>query len=119
MNKSNKLIAFLAYFLPIIGWLIVLLFDRKNKFAVFHAWQSFLLTMLLVFSQLLWFVFMWLVTFIPMAGPMLSMFFYSLVIAIMIFGIIGWLVGMVNALTGRWQPLPIIGRSAARVGGYI
>jgi uncharacterized membrane protein len=105
--------AALAY-LPIIGWLYVILFQRKNLLAVYHLRQSVGLLLFLIATMAGWAVIAWILAWIPFLG-VLGMALFTMVIAAYIFGIVAWIVGLMNALGNRLTPLPLFGRWADRL----
>lgn len=114
MSKPNRGLAFLAYLLSALGWLIVLLVGRRDRYAAFHARQSLALLLFLVGVTAGWAVLAWLLSFIPyMAIIGLSLF--ALVMAAYAFGVIAWIMGMSNALRSRMTPLPLVGGLARRL----
>lgn len=108
MSRSKGL-AFLAYLLSVFGWLFVLLFHRKDRFAVYHAKQSMMLTVVTVAAPVLYAAFAWIATWIPLVGPFTAAALFSLVIATYIFLVAAWIVGMVNALQDKMKALPVVG----------
>eukprot|EP01114_Cavostelium_apophysatum_P023873 TRINITY_DN9139_c0_g1_i1.p1 TRINITY_DN9139_c0_g1~~TRINITY_DN9139_c0_g1_i1.p1 ORF type:complete len:270 (+),score=26.14 TRINITY_DN9139_c0_g1_i1:111-920(+) len=52
---SPTLLAILAYFFGVIGAFIVIIFERKNLFVLFHAWQSLVCGVLSFLLQMLFF----------------------------------------------------------------
>jgi uncharacterized membrane protein len=109
VNKPSKHLAFLAYLLSIPGWLYVLLFHRKDKFAVYHAKQSMMLTIFALAAPAAWAVAAWVLTWIPLAGSFVGAALFSLVIAAYFFLGVAWILGMVYALQAKMKPLPMIG----------
>src|SRR3990172_1072711 len=104
MNTSN-FSAFIAYLLPVIGWLYVWLFRRKDAYALYHLRQAIALLCILVIVIADWAIAAWVVAWIPY-GFVLSMALFALVITAA-FGIgVAWIIGMVNALRGRKVPAP-------------
>ncbi len=97
-NDTSKLWAFLAYLLGIIGFVLVLILKKKDAFAMYHAKQSLVLfigsAVLMVAAQF--------VSFIPLVG-------WLAVSALQIGLLILWVMGIINALTGKTAPLPLIG----------
>ena len=65
----------------------------------------------------LWAVVGWLLTWIPY-GFVISVALFALLIPVYVFGFAAWIMGMSNALRGRFAALPMVGglldRSAAR-----
>jgi len=100
-EDDGKLFAFLAYLLGIIGFLIVLLAKKDNKFAMYHAKQSLVLFIAWVIVSVVG-------TIIPFIGWFIIMPIGSLVL------IIFWILGMINALTGKEKPLPFIGQFGSK-----
>jgi uncharacterized membrane protein len=78
--EPGKLWAILGYLIPIL--VIVPLLQKDNDFALFHARQALVL---LIFS-------------IPTCGGCLV---GTLVLAVL---------GLINSINGRYEPLPLIGR---------
>jgi uncharacterized membrane protein len=107
--------AFLAYLLSVLGWLYVLLFQRKDKLAVYHAKQSLGLTLIAIGSVVVWFLGTWIVSWVPLVGPLLAAAAFSQVILIYLFLIVAWIMGMVYALQAKMQPLPFVGKWAERI----
>jgi uncharacterized membrane protein len=98
----------------IFGWITGLIFflaERDNKFVRFHAMQSILLSLTFI---VLWFIFY--VLLIPMllsglGGLLLLMpFVWLLGFALVI-------VCIVQAATGKWFKLPLIGEIAMKQSG--
>lgn len=113
MNTSDRLPAVLAY-IPILGWLYVYLFQRKNTFAVFHLRQGVGLVLFLIGGLLVWAVVAWLVAWIPYMA-VVSVALFALVIAVYIYGAVALVMGLLNALRNRLSPLPFFGRWANRL----
>lgn len=115
MSKPKRHAAFLAYLLPVVGWLYVLLFHRKDEFVMYHAKQSVALAMTAVGALAVWAVVAWLVSWLPLVGSIIAAVLFALVILIYIFLPVTWVIGMVYALQAKVKPLPILGRWAERV----
>jgi uncharacterized membrane protein len=111
MEKPRRFPAFLAYLVPILGSIYVLVFQRKNAFAVFHARQSLGLVIFIVGTFLAWLVAGYLLSLIPYM-IVFTVSLFSLVISAAVFSIIAWIMGMVNALKGRVVILPLFGNFA-------
>ena len=115
MNGPKRQLAFIAYLVPVFGWLYVLLFERKDEFAVYHARQSMVLTITAVVTPLIWAVAAWVLAWVPLVGSLLAAFLFALVILIYLFLVAVWIVGMVNALRALAKPLPVVGEWAERI----
>jgi uncharacterized membrane protein len=108
METTNRFPAFLAYFLLIFGCLYVFIFERQDKFAVYHAKQSLLIMLTALAAPLVWLVATWLLSWLPF-GFLLGVALFSLVVATYIFLIVIWLLGMLRVSQTQAKPLPIIG----------
>ncbi|MCS7219843.1 MAG: hypothetical protein RML36_07125 [Anaerolineae bacterium] len=114
MRKPARLPAFLAYLLPVFGWLYVFLFHRDNQLAIHHAKQSIALALTAVGALVGWMIIAWLISWIPF-GAVLAAALFSLVIAVYGLIVVDWLIGMVYALQAKAKPLPVLGRLALRM----
>jgi uncharacterized membrane protein len=114
VKTSQRILACLAYLLCVPGWLIALAFGRRSRFVVYHVKQSVALVLSLVAVLIGWGVLAWLTAW-GSALFIVGVAAFSLVIAAAIFGVIAWLLGMVNALRGQMAPLPIVGGWARRL----
>jgi len=90
--NDGKIFGFVAY-LGLIGFIVVLLTKKDNKFAIYHAKQSLVLIIVSIISSF--------IIWIPIIGWAVGI--AELVLVIM---------GIVNALNGQAKPLPIIGKFA-------
>ena len=115
MKNTNKNLAFLAYLFSVLGWFYVLLIHRKDKFAVYHAKQSMMLTILAVAAPAVWAIAAWVLAWIPLAGPFVAAALFSLVIGIYVFLGAAWILGMLYALQAKTKPLPIVGAWTERL----
>ena len=97
---EGRIWAFLAYFLSIIGFILVLALKKDNKFAMFHAKQSLVLFIVYIAGYVV-------LMFIPILGWIVMMFWWLIFLILSIIGII-------NALTGKEKNLPVIGSLAAK-----
>jgi len=98
-SSDSTLWDFLAYFLSIVGFILVLALKKKDKFAMYHAKQSLALFIIYIIGYV--------VLFISVIGILLLPFWGILMFIVSILGII-------NALTGKMKPLPITGKLAAK-----
>lgn len=114
IDTTKRLTAFSAYILPIIGWLYILKFQRKNEFAIFHLKQAIVLILYLLAIFVSWVVVTWVISWIPY-GFILGMAMFSIVLAALIIGLLAWLIGLFNALFGRVAYIPLFGRYASRL----
>ena len=114
MNRPSRVSAVLAYLLPIVGWLYVLLFEPRNELAVYHLKQSIGLVVFLAATTAGWLVAGWALAWIPYVF-VLSVALFALVIAAYIYGVVAWVLGMRNAARARLAPLPLFGEWARRL----
>ena len=109
MQNPNRALAFLTYLLPFIGSLLVFLLNRKNALALYHACQALALFGGLILVPVSWLVLGWLLAQIPMAGPILTISLFTLVLAAAAVIVVGWLMGLSNALRAKFAPIPVFG----------
>jgi uncharacterized membrane protein len=114
MNRPSRLPAVLAYLIPVIGWLYVLFFERKNPSALYHLRQAIGLWVFLAAVLVGWAVVAWVLAWIPYAA-VLSIALFAIVIAAYLYGLVAWIAGMINALSGKLAPLPLFGEWASRL----
>ena len=113
MNGISRVPAIAAY-LPVIGWLYVLFFQRQNVLGLFHLKQSLGLFLFLVGTLVGWFAIAWLLAWIPFLD-VLAVSLFTMVIAAYLYGIVAWVLGLSNAFRRRVVPLPLFGRWANRL----
>ena len=117
-SEQGRLFAVLAYVLPVVGGIIGLLADSGNSLTRFHARQSIAAVLTLILTFFAWAVGGYLISLIPIAGPILAIALFSLVIAMAIFLAANWLVSLaVVALRGEERTIPFANRVAARLVG--
>ena len=87
--------------LSIIGFIIVLLAKKNNKFAMYHAKQSLVLFIVYIIGWII-------LAFVPVLGWALMPVWWILMLIMTIIGII-------NSLTGKEKPLPLIGKYAKKI----
>ncbi len=111
---SQRFSAWITYILPVVGWIYVGLFQNKDRFARFHMRQSVGLFLFLILITAGWGVLTWLLAWIPYAF-VFGIALFSIPLASYVFGVIAWVIGMVNALSYRETNLPIIGGYSNRL----
>ncbi|TKJ17758.1 hypothetical protein CEE44_04465 [Candidatus Woesearchaeota archaeon B3_Woes] len=99
--QDDKLWGFLAIFLGIIGFLIVLLTKRDSEYAMYYAKQSLVLFIACICVGF--------VAWIPFIGWFLLGPILYIVILVL------WVIGWVRALSGEMKPIPIIGKLAEKI----
>jgi uncharacterized membrane protein len=114
MNMSSRLPAVLVYLLPVLGWLYVFFFQRRNSLALYHLRQAIGLVVFLIVTVIVWAVVGWLLAWIPYLN-VLSIALFALVVGVYLYAIVAWLIGIFNALSDRESPLPLFGQWASRL----
>lgn len=97
--EEGKVFAFLGVFLGIIGFVIVLLTKKDNKYAMFYAKQGLVLT-------IAW-VILWIIGIIPILGWIILILGEILMLVL-------WVIGWIYALSGKEKHIPLIGQFADR-----
>lgn len=110
MPSASRLAAAMAY-VPVAGWLYVLLRQRRDALAIYHLKQAIGLVLFLAAVTVGWFVITWLVAWIPYMF-VFGVALFTLVIAAYLFGVAAWLLGISNALRAQLMPLPLFGKWA-------
>jgi uncharacterized membrane protein len=110
VETAPRLLAFVAYLLPIIGPLFILLFSRRNLFALYHAYQSLAIVAGAIVVPLLWLIVSWAISWVPLAGAVVGVALFALVISTWVMVVITWIMGMINALQGNYRRLPVFGQ---------
>jgi len=95
----------------LLGWLTGIIFffmEKQNRFVRFHAMQS-----ILFFGGI--FVLYFIVRFVIAFSPgILGLGLLCVSFLIVIAGVIGWIVLMINGFQGKYFKLPVIGDYAER-----
>jgi uncharacterized membrane protein len=111
----TRISALLAYLLLVVGWVFVFLFRRHDKLAVYHAKQSIMVVLMMIASFVSWVVLGWLVTLIPLAGPLVAVSGFSLVMVAFGCLLVSWIMGIVYAWQAKIKPVPFVGLWAERL----
>jgi uncharacterized membrane protein len=114
MKTSDRIVALIAYLLPVIGWFYIGIFQRNNHFAMFHLRQAIGSFLALVLAFISWVVVGWVIAWIPY-GFLLSMTLFTMVIVVVFVAVIAWIAGILNALRLRESYVPVFGRWAGRL----
>lgn len=101
--EEGKIYAFLGVFLTIIGFVIVLLTKKENKYAVYYGKQGLVLGIAWI---IVWVVSI-ILAFIPFLGWLLMVLLYLCMFIL-------WIVGIVYSLSGEMKPIPVIGHFAEK-----
>ncbi|HSU72451.1 MAG TPA: DUF4870 domain-containing protein [Candidatus Binatia bacterium] len=98
-QSESKLWAFLAYLLSIIGFVLVYLLHKDDKFAMYHAKQSLVLFIFAVIVSVVG-------SILPVIGWLIILPVGEILVLILA------ILGIVNALKGEMKPLWLIGKYA-------
>ena len=112
-STGSRIGAALAY-LPIVGWLYVILTQRKNGLAIYHLKQSIGLVLFMIVVLVSWAVVAWILAWIPYAF-VVSIALFALVIAAYLYALVALFLGLRNALSACNVPLPLFGERANRL----
>ena len=114
LGESRKF-ALLAYILPVVGGLLGLALDGGNPLTRVHARQSIATVIALIIAFFVWAVVGYLISLIPIAGPIVAIALFSLVIAMAAFLAANWVFSFVMALRGQERTIPFANRVALRI----
>ncbi len=109
--------AALPFALPVVGAVIALLVDGDNPLTRVHARQSIGAVLTLLLSFFAWAVGGYLISLIPIAGPIVAIALFSLVIALAGFLAANWLISLLMALRGEERTIPLANRVVVRLFG--
>jgi uncharacterized membrane protein len=99
--EDGKVFAFLGIFLTLIGFLIVLLAKKENKYAMFYAKQGLVLFIAYII--------------ISVAGMIPIIGWFIILPLGMILMFVLWVIGIVYSLSGEEKYIPIIGKFADKI----
>ncbi len=101
-ENTEKIFAFLCYFIPIVGIIIVLVTkNERTDFSIYHCKQGIVLI-------IAWII----VSIISSIMAIIPFFGWVVAGALLVFMLVIWIIGMVNSLTGKKVPLPVVGQFA-------
>jgi uncharacterized membrane protein len=113
IESKDRLPAAIAY-IPVLGWLYVILFTKRGPYVMFHLRQSIGLVFFLAVAFISWGILTWIISWIPY-GFLVGVVLFTIVLVAFITGIAAWIVGIINALSGRVALLPVFGSYAYRL----
>mgnify|MGYP006409093403 CR=1 FL=1 len=103
-KDDDKVFAFLGAFIPIIGFIIVLLAKKDSKLAMYHAKQGLVLGIVAIIVSVIASIFVRGFLFFGFFGIIFSLINLLLIVL--------WIIGWINALSEKEKPLPVIGQYA-------
>ena len=103
-NDDPKLFAFLATFLSIIGFIIVLLTRRDDEYVMFYARQSLVLFIFAIIAGIVQIAIGW----VPVLG-------WTITIVLQLIIVILWIISWVYALSDKKKMIPFIGEYADKI----
>ncbi|MBD3313769.1 hypothetical protein GF345_04975 [Candidatus Woesearchaeota archaeon] len=97
-NKGDqKLWAFLAVFLSIIGFIIALLVKKDDKYVMYYAKQSLIIFIASVVVSVVG-------SIVPFIGWFIVLPIGSLIVFVL------WIMGLIYSVSGEMKPVPLIGK---------
>jgi uncharacterized membrane protein len=103
-NSDSLLFAFLGIFLTLIGYVIVVLARKDDKYALYYAKQGLALFIAWIIAA----VASWAMGWIPIIGGIVTLVLNAVIIAL-------WVVGIIYSLSGKEKEIPIIGPFAKKI----
>ena len=100
-KDNTKVFALISALLPIIGFIIVYLVAKTDKYAMFYAKQGLVLGIVWIVGDII-------LGLIPIIGWIILGLF-TLVMVIL------WIIGIINSLSGKEKELPVIGSFASKI----
>jgi len=98
MAKESKGWAFIGT-LPIIGFILVWLMNKKDKYAMFYGKQGLALGIVQIVISIA-------LTILVITIPLIPI--WHIVVLIL------WIISVVNAMSGKQKPTPLVGKFAAK-----
>jgi uncharacterized membrane protein len=103
-DSDTKLFAFLGVFLTLIGFIIVLLTKKEDKYAMYYAKQGLILFIAWVIAWVVMMIF----AFVPVLGWIIDVLLWILLVVL-------WVIGIIYSLSGEQKPIPVIGALAEKI----
>lgn len=103
LKEDSKLFAFLAILLSVAGFIIALLAKRKDKYVMFYAKQSLILFIAGIVTKILTALLIFTIVGI-LAVPVLWVIYIVL-----------WVIALINSLSGKQKPTPLIGQYGKKI----
>jgi uncharacterized protein len=103
IENDKNLFAFLATFLSIIGFIIVLIAKRDDKYVMFYAKQSLVIFIMAIIAGFI----SGILVFLPVIGWIISAALHILIF-------LAWLLSWIYALSGEMKDVPLAGDYAKK-----
>jgi len=103
-DSDSKLFAFLGIFLTVIGYIIVMLARKEDKYAMYYAKQGLVLFIAWIIAS----VAAWIVGWIPFVGWVVSTALWIIILLL-------WIIGIIYSLSGEEKEIPLIGVFAKKI----
>ncbi len=116
-GDKGRVFAVLAYLLPVVGGIIGLIVDGGNPLTRVHARQSIGAALALGLSFVAWAVIGYVISLVPIAGPIVAIALFSFVIAMAVFLAANWILSLLMALRGEERTIPFGNRIVVRLFG--
>lgn len=100
-EDDSKVFAFLGVFLSVVGFVIVLLAKKDDKYAMHYGKQGLMLFFAYIAAYIIALIF----AFVPVIGRALSTIVWILLLVL-------WIIGIVYSLSGKEKQIPLIGQYA-------
>jgi uncharacterized membrane protein len=94
-GMDENVAALLSYVFGLVTGILFLVIEKESKFVRFHAFQSILISAVLIILNLI-------LGFIPIIGWLISLILTPVAFIL-------WLILLYQAFQGKWFKLPIIG----------
>jgi len=103
-GDDNKLFAFLAVFLTIIGFIIAFAVKKNDKYVMHYAKQGLVLFIAWIIAWVAAMILAW----IPVLGWVVMMALYLGILLL-------WIIGIIYSLSGEMKEIPLIGQYARMI----
>lgn len=110
-DDESKVFALLGVLLTIVGFLIVFLTRRNDKYAMYYAKQGLVLFIAAFILQILLGVVLVSLFVVPFISWLIGIALWICYVILVVL----WIVGIVNSLSGKEKPLPLIGVFADKI----
>ncbi|MGV8171676.1 MAG: DUF4870 domain-containing protein [Candidatus Woesearchaeota archaeon] len=103
-DSDSKLFALLGVALTIVGYVIVMLARKEDKYAMYYAKQGLIIFIASVIAMVTSAAIGW----IPVIGGVISWILWLIVLVL-------WVIGLLYSLSGEQKEIPLIGAYANKI----